>query len=107
MSASPLKTEENVDQHVQRLLDTWRTDTAYLSSSSRVLEHPAYQELINLGSIALPALFRDLEKTRDGHLSKALSAVTGVHPIPKEDRGQICKIAETWLRWAKENGLQW
>jgi len=68
--------------------------------------HPAYQELIALGPAALPFLFRDLEQTGDGHLSKALAAITGAHPVPTEQRGQVRKVAETWLSWARENGYR-
>jgi hypothetical protein len=107
MTRISVPTEENIEQHVVRLLRAWRDGTAYLSSSTRITEHSAYLELIALGEIALPALFRDLEQTKDGHLSKALTAITGVHPIPTEDRGQVRKIAEIWLRWAKENRYQW
>jgi hypothetical protein len=88
------------------LLATWREQTAYLSSGTQLTGHPAYQELIALGPVALPFLFRDLEQTGDGHLSKALTALTGAHPVPAEDRGQIRKVAEAWLRWVRENGYQ-
>jgi hypothetical protein len=98
---------ESVDQRVARLLARWRQETAYLSSSTRITGHPAYQEIIALGTAALPALFRDLEQTGDGHLSKALATITGAHPVPAADRGQIRRIAEAWLRWARENGCQW
>jgi hypothetical protein len=63
--------------------------------------------LIALGPAALPFLFRDLERSGDGHLFATLSEITGAHPIPVEERGQIRKIAETWLRGARENGHQW
>ena len=95
---------ETVEQQVVRLLKIWREQTAYTSSSTQITGHPAYQELIALRSAALPFLFRDLEQTRDGHLSKALMDITGAHPIPAEDRGKIRKIADAWLRWARENG---
>jgi hypothetical protein len=72
-----------------------------------MLAHPAYHELIALGSAALPAVFRDLEKTKDGHLSKALVAITGSSPIPPEHRGRIEEIAEDWLNWARKNGHRW
>src|SRR5205807_9481865 len=98
---------ENIEQQVARLLARWRQETAYLSSNTAITSHPAYQELIALGTGALPFLFRDLEQTGDGHLSKALMTITGARPIPAEERGQIRKIAETWLRWARENGYQW
>src|SRR5216117_2670475 len=98
---------ETIEKRVVRLLGTWREQTAYLSSSTRITEQPAYQELMALGPAALPFLFRDLEQTGDGHMSKALTAITGAHPIPAEERGQVRKIAETWLRWARENRYQW
>lgn len=98
---------ETVEQRVVRLLGTWREQTAYQSSSTQIVQHPAYQELIALGSAALPSLFRDLEQTRDGHLSKALTTLTGAHPVAAEDRGNIRKVAETWLQWARENGYRW
>ena len=68
---------ESVEQYVLRLLARWREETAYLSSSTLMTSHPAYQELIALGEPALRFLFRDLERTHDGHLSKALTAITG------------------------------
>jgi hypothetical protein len=107
MSAAGINTDETVDQHVGRLLRRWREETAYQSSSTRITTHPAYLELIALGPIALPFLFRDLEQTGDGHLSNALTSITGAHPIAAEERGQIHAIAASWLRWARENGYQW
>ena len=107
MSTIPAGTTETARQHVERLLRQWREQTAHLSSSTSITQHAAYQELIALGPDALPHLFRDLELTGDGHLSKALRAITGADPIPTEERGQIRKIAEAWLRWARENGHQW
>ena len=98
---------ESIEQQVVRLLGRWRQETAYESSGTRLTGHPAYQALIALGPAALPFLFRDLEQTGDGHLSKALVAITGAHPVPADERGQVSKIAETWLRWARENGYSW
>jgi hypothetical protein len=98
---------ETIEQRVVRLLGLWREQTAYLSSSTRITEHPAYRELMSLGSAALPYLFRDLEQTGDRHLSKALVTLTGAHPVPAEDRGKVQKVAEAWLRWARENGYRW
>jgi len=100
-------TGESTEQRVVRLLGRWRQETAYLSSSTKITGHPAYQELIALGPAALPFLFRDLEQTEDGHLSKALAAITGARPVPAEERGQVRKIADAWLRWARENGCRW
>src|SRR5688572_2381208 len=56
---------EAVELRVVRLLASWRAETAHLSSSTRMTEHPAYQELIALGPAALPF--------RNGHLSSLRS----------------------------------
>ena len=100
-------TAESVEQRVAQLLGCWRDETAYLSDSTRIQGHPAYQELIAIGAGALPSLFRDLEQTEDGHLSKALSDITGAEPLVKEEAGQMRKIAARWLRWAKDNDYRW
>jgi hypothetical protein len=77
MSTIHVKTDESIELQVVRLLARWREETAYLSSSTAIAAHPAYLELIAIGPVALPFLFRDLEQTGDGHLSQALSAITG------------------------------
>jgi hypothetical protein len=98
---------ETLEDRVRGLLARWREETGVLSSSSALVGHPAYRELIALGTAALPYLFRDLEQTRDGHLSRALTEITGAQPIPAEERGRIAAIAERWLTWARENGYRW
>jgi hypothetical protein len=110
MSANPVQNApptETVEQQVQRLLATWRAETAVISSSTVLVSHPAYRELIALGQAALPTLFRDLEQTRDGHLSRALAEITGAPPVQSGEGGRIRLVAERWLNWAKENGYQW
>ena len=44
---------ETVEQRVVRLLGSWHEQTAYLSSSTQMTGHPAYQELVALGRMAL------------------------------------------------------
>lgn len=108
MSVSPVsQSPETVEQQFTALLSRWRTETAHLSSSTRIAGHPAYQAIIALGAEALPFLLRELERSHDGHLSRALTEITGARPVPPEDRGKIKKIAEAWLRWARESGLRW
>jgi hypothetical protein len=110
MSANPVQNAppaETMEQRVQRLLATWRDETAVISSSTALVAHPAYRELIALGRPALPYLFRDLEQTHDGHLSSALAAITGAQPVQPGDGGRIRLVAERWLNWARENGFRW
>jgi hypothetical protein len=113
MSAIPVQNapavspEESVEQRVRRLLAAWREETAVISDSTVLVSHPAYRELIALGPAALPHLFRDLEQTRDGHLSAALARITGAQPVQPGQGGKIRKVAERWLEWARQNGYRW
>lgn len=108
MSHSPLTQKpDTIEQLVETLLKRWRAETAHVSSSSQITRHPDYQSLIALGREALPFLLRELERSHDGHLSRALAEITGAHPVPPEDRGKIKKVAEAWLTWARESGLRW
>ncbi len=97
---------ESVEQKFQRLAAVWRAETGHLSSITKRFNHSAYQEIIELGPAVLPSLFRDLQKEPE-HWFGALRAITGAQPIPPEDRGQIDKMAEAWLHWAKEHGYRW
>lgn len=102
-SANP---PESLEQHVNRLLKTWREAVYVISSPTVRANHPAYRELIGLGTAALPYIFRDMETTFDGHLSGALAAITGAHPVPPEDGGFIRKVAARWLNWGLQNGYR-
>ncbi len=107
MSLMPTSQETvSLADRLQRLLRRWREETALLSSSTRIIGHPAYQEIISLGQPVLPLLFQELERSLDGHLAPALAALTGAQPVPESDRGRIRKVAEAWLCWARENGYR-
>jgi hypothetical protein len=97
---------ESVEQKFQRLAAVWRAETRYLSSTTMMFSHPAYQEIIAMGEAVVPSLLRDLEKEPD-HWYGALRAITGAQPVPAEDRGNITRMAAAWLRWARDHGYQW
>jgi hypothetical protein len=110
MSANPIQNvplPETVERDVEDLLAVWRKQTAMISSSTVLVSHPAYRKIIALGAAALPYLFRDLEQTHDGHLSRALAEITGAQPVQPGEGGKIRLVAERWLKWARENGYQW
>jgi hypothetical protein len=97
---------ESVEEKFQRLAAVWDAAKAYVSSSSELFAHPAFQEIIALGPTVIPLLLRELEKRTD-HWHRALRRITGVDPVPPADRGNIDKAAEAWLRWGKEQGYEW
>jgi hypothetical protein len=88
---------ESLDQKFQRLATIWRTETAYVSSTSDLVGHPAFQEIVGMGPAVIPLLLRELEH-RTGHWHRALRRITGADPVPPADRGNIGKTAEAWLR---------
>ncbi len=96
---------EGVEERFARLAAAWHTAVAHHSSSRIRHGHPAYQEIIGMGPAVVPLLLRDLERTRR-HWFAALSAITGVDPVPSADAGDIPRMAEAWLRWGRENGYR-
>jgi hypothetical protein len=97
---------ETIEERFQRLASVWRAETACVSSSSELVAHPAFQEIVGMGPAVIPLLLRALEN-RTGHWHRALRRITGVDPVPPADRGNIDKAAEAWLRWGKEQGYEW
>ena len=97
---------ETVEERFRRLETIWQDETAYLSSASKIINHPAFQEIIRMGPAVVPFMMRDLEE-RPRLWVWALPDITGANPVPPADAGNIAKMGEAWLRWARENGLQW
>jgi hypothetical protein len=97
---------ENLDETFQKLASTWLAETAHISSTTDLVAHPAFQEIVRMGPAVIPLLLRELEN-RPGHWHRALQQITGVDPVLAADRGNIRKAREAWLRWAKEQGYQW
>src|SRR5215212_2118938 len=84
-----------------KLKTEWRQDTRYLSSTSAIATHPAYQRILGLGPQVIPLILSELQR-EPGHWFWALSALTGEDPVPPADRGRIAAMAGAWLRWGRE-----
>lgn len=85
------------------LLQEWRDETGFLSSITAKAMHPAYQQIIGMGRDALPYIFRELQQG-PAHFFWALKAITGDDPIANDDRGNLKKMTESWLDWARDKG---
>ena len=86
------------------LAHSWSADTAHLSSPIKLMKHPAYQRIIDLGPPVLPLILRDLAE--NGRFwFPALNAITGENPIPDDDAGDIERMTRAWIEWGRENGL--
>jgi hypothetical protein len=97
---------EGLDERFHRLADTWHEATAHHSSSRLRYGHPAYQEIIAMGPPVLPLLLRDLEQ-RGRHWFTALHTITGADPVPTADAGNVLRMTEAWIGWARAKGYRW
>lgn len=103
---APATKEETLAERFDRLSFIWHKETAFLSSMTEASSHRAYQEIIHLGPDVIPLLLRDMQ-ARHSHWFAALHALTGAEPIPPAAAGNIPKMVDAWLSWAKEHGYQW
>ena len=83
------------------LKDEWESETAALSSISDIAMHPAYQQIIGIGPVAISLILYELHK-RPNHWFWALKSITGEDPVPPKARGDIQKMTEAWLNWGRE-----
>ena len=80
----------------------WEKSTSMLSSMNKIAMHPAYQQIIGMGPLALPYIFQSM-RVEPGHWFWALKSITGEDPVPPELRGKIKEMTEIWLEWGKRN----
>ena len=96
----------SVEEKFHRLAAVWLAETAHVSSTTDQVAHPAFQEIVSMGTDVIPLVLRELENGT-GHWHRALRRITGVDPVAAAERGDIDKTEEAWLRWGKEQGYQW
>ena len=80
-----------------------QSEVAGMSSTAQMSQHPAYQEIINMGSQVVPLLLSELQKNPLYWLA-ALNAITGENPIKPEQRGRVKQMASAWIEWGKDRG---
>jgi hypothetical protein len=102
-TVGPAASGEAIEAHFQRLANEWEAAVAHHSSTSVQNSHPAYLEIIGLGQQVVPLLLHDLQRSARPWFA-ALKAITRADPVRPEDRGNIAKVTEAWLRWGREHG---
>jgi hypothetical protein len=95
-----------VDEKFRRLAAAWRNDVALLSSTRARETHPAYLSIIALGAAVVPLLLGDLEANQT-HWFTALAHITGADPVPEADAGNVPRMVQAWLDWARQQGFRW
>jgi hypothetical protein len=103
---SPADTIEpaTLARQFQTLATQWKAATAFLSSATAMVAHPAYKAIIALGPPVVPLILKELEG-EPVHWFEALQAITGEDPVFPEDWGKIPKMAAAWLAWGRKRGL--
>ena len=102
--AAARATDEGLRVVFEELALSWSTGTAHLSSPTRLIEHPAYRQIIGLGPAVLPLMLRDLSETGNFWFP-ALNAITGENPVPDDAAGDVERMTEAWIGWGRIHGL--
>lgn len=98
--------QSSAEEIFQDLKQQWESETEFLSSTSEISMHAAYQRMIAQGWTVLPYILRDLEAGAP-HWFWALKAITGADPVDAKHRGNRKLMASDWLRWARDEKLKW
>ncbi len=90
-------------QEFNVLKEKWESETAHLSSIRESAMHPAYQQIIGMGQVAVPLILSEMRKKPD-HWFWALRSITGEDPVLPEHRGRLKQMTDDWLKWGKAQG---
>jgi hypothetical protein len=97
-------TDEGLEVAFEELVAAWSSGTAHLSSPTKLVEHPAYRQIMGLGPAVLPLMLRDLAE--NGRFwFPALNAITGENPVPDDVAGDVERMTDAWLGWGRVNDL--
>lgn len=91
-------------ENFKHLAERWKEETASTPIASQKFDHPAYREIIGLGSDAIPLLLEELREKPNYYWFFALRKLTNADPVKPEHYGKLELMAQDWLEWAKENG---
>jgi len=87
----------------------WRKERGITSSTTDMILCPSYQAIIGMGPKAIPWILAEMEAEGDDpdHWFWALHILTRANPVAEEDQGNLPRMAQTWMRWAREEGYAW
>jgi hypothetical protein len=79
--------------------ETWRRQTRHSSSIAKMVSHPSYAAIIDMGQSAVPFLLAEL-RNRPDHWLVALNRITNEDPA--EAKSTFDQAVNAWLTWGKE-----
>ena len=94
-----LSDPETLRERFDDLVRWWQRDTMLLSSSTAIINHAAYRQIIGIGDPAVPLILQEMSA---GHLhwSAALAEITGANPAAGTKSPRAA--TEAWLRWGND-----
>src|SRR5438067_2403633 len=66
--------QSTIEQRFRDLVDQWKEATEFTSSTTEMVLHPAYQQIIGMGPVAIPFLIAELRRDPD-HWFAALKSI--------------------------------
>jgi hypothetical protein len=103
MPRDSTKNQPSLESHFRALVKQWKKDTETDSSILRMIRHPAYQEIINMGEPVISLVLAELKREPDFWFA-ALQKITGADPVPKVSAGRIEEMAKAWIEWGRDKG---
>lgn len=94
--------DRELEQRFKKLAQKWKRETVNISSIQQMVLHPAYQEIIAMGSKVIPMILNELKRKPDFWFW-ALRSLTRTNPVTKEMRGDLMAMREAWLDWESKN----
>jgi hypothetical protein len=107
--ANPTFQDELAERHAacdrfRRHLAEWKEQSRYLSNTAQMAMLRPYQQIIGMGTAAVPLILEELGREPDQWFW-ALECITEENPVPCENAGRVKAMADAWIRWGVERGL--
>jgi hypothetical protein len=93
-----------VEERFQTLRADWLRSVFLASDTIARREHPAFQEILELGRPAVKILLEDM-KTHGVNWCAALYFITGEQPVSAEHLYVSELAMADWLKWGSNHGL--
>ncbi|MEX0725656.1 MAG: hypothetical protein WEB58_16260 [Planctomycetaceae bacterium] len=90
-------------ERFQKLAAEWKTQSRYLSNSAQMAMLKPYQQIIGMGTAAVPMILEELQREPDQWFW-ALESITAENPVPDEAAGRVRQMAQAWIDWGRERG---
>lgn len=101
--------DAEIEQRFAALVSECRHDNQYSSKLKTTLEHPAFREIVAMGTRAVPLLLACLERNDGSRWTPilALGVITGTDPVPDGSASTLDATVTAWIRWGREHGYRW